>query len=351
MSASDDKKKKGKAAPGKPAEPPIDEAAGDAGPAGPPPLAPAVSVGDAAPTAGPAKTDAPNGTTGTASTGPGAPRASADEAPPAPATPGTPGPTAPEPTAPEHAPERARTPDPAPKAEPAGRKRAAAKKSKKKKKKKKAPGGRGVLAWFVAGFAFALAVAFGAAFWNAWRDPHLVIAPRIDALFHDFGGYLLAGCLFALALTAACVLRRRWAWLAPAALAIVGGVVLAGYTILLGIGAGLMCGREPVFHAASADRRLLVVAVRGNCGVTTEYTYRVSVREIGPSLPRETTIFSSFGTPVPAEAIFSSNRAITVIAKGKNGQPGDRYTVTIDRRAMKPDKVWRFSGGKETGRR
>jgi hypothetical protein len=82
--------------------------------------------------------------------------------------------------------------------------------------------------------------------------------------------------------------------------------------------------------------------VRGRCGMTREYTYRVSVRELGPSIPRQAMIFQSFGRPAPAEVVFSQDRTISVLTKSANAEAAPRYTVTIDRKTFKPDKTWRF---------
>ena len=201
---------------------------------------------------------------------------------------------------------------------------------------------RGVFAWFSAGIGLAIAVIGGLASWNVWSDPHYVISPRLDALMQDFGGYVAAAAVFGLALVAVSLLRRRLAVVVTTGLVILGVLVAAFTTLLLGVGVAIMCGREPVFTQGSPDRRLVVIAVRGRCGVTREYTYRVSVRELGPSIPRQVMIFQSFGRPAPAEVVFSKDRTISVLTKSGNAEAAPRYTVTIDRKTLKPDKVWRF---------
>jgi hypothetical protein len=208
--------------------------------------------------------------------------------------------------------------------------------------KDKAPKRRGVVAWFFAGLGFAIAVLAGLASWNVWAEPHYVISPRLDAVMQDFGGYVATVTLFGLALIAATLLRGRAAFVVTAGIVILGVLVAVLTTVLLGMGAAIMCNREPVFAQGSPDRRLEVIAVRGKCGVTREYTYRVSVRELGPSIPRETMIFQSFGRPAPAEVVFSQDRTISVLIKSTNAEAAPRYTVTIDRKTFKPDKVWRF---------
>jgi hypothetical protein len=201
---------------------------------------------------------------------------------------------------------------------------------------------RGVVSWFFAGLGLAIALVCGLASWNVWSDPHYVISPRLDALMQDFGGYVAAAAIFGLALISVSLLRRRAAFVVTMGLVILGVLVAAFTTVLLGVGASIMCGRERVFSQGAPDRRLVVIAVRGRCGVTREYTYRVSVRELGPSIPRQAMIFQSFGRPAPAEVVFSQDRTISVLTKSGNAEAAPRYTVTIDRKTLKPDKVWRF---------
>jgi hypothetical protein len=236
-------------------------------------------------------------------------------------------------------------------AKPAAGPAEAPKKEASKKTKEKAPKGpkekapkkrRGVFSWFFAGIGLAIAVIGGLASWNVWSDPHYVISPRLDALMQDFGGYVAAAAVFGLALVAVSLLRRRLAVVVTTGLVILGVLVAAFTTVLLGVGVAIMCGREPVFTQGSPDRRLVVIAVRGRCGVTREYTYRVSVRELGPSIPRQVMIFQSFGRPAPAEVVFSNDRTISVLTQSGNAEAAPRYTVTIDRKTLKPDKVWRF---------
>jgi hypothetical protein len=201
---------------------------------------------------------------------------------------------------------------------------------------------RGVVSWFFAGLGLAIALVCGLASWNVWSDPHYVISPRLDALMQDFGGYVAAAAIFGLAFISVSLLRRRAAFVVTMGLVILGVLVAAFTTVLLGVGASIMCGRERVFSQGAPDRRLVVIAVRGRCGVTREYTYRVSVRELGPSIPRQAMIFQSFGRPAPAEVVFSQDRTISVLTKSGNAEAAPRYTVTIDRKTLKPDKVWRF---------
>jgi len=224
----------------------------------------------------------------------------------------------------------------------------AAKKARKKaskEPKQKAPKGprrRGVFSWFFAGLGLAVALVGGLASWNVWADPHYVVSPRLDALMQDFGGYVAAATLFGLALIAVSLLRGRAAFATTAFIAVLGVLVAVATTVLLGIGAAILCGRQPVFAAGSPDRRMVVIAVRGRCGVTREFTYRVSVRELGPSVPRETMIFQSFGRPAPSEVVFTGGGTISVLIKSSNAEAAPRYTVTIDRKTFKPDRVWRF---------
>jgi hypothetical protein len=215
-----------------------------------------------------------------------------------------------------------------------------------KESKEMAPKGpkrrRGVVSWFFAGLGVAIALICGLASWNVWSDPHYVISPRLDALMQDFGGYVAAAAVFGLALISVSLLRRRVAFVVTTGLSILGVLVAAFTTVLLGVGASIMCGRERVFSQGAPDRRLVVIAVRGRCGVTREYTYRVSVRELGPSIPRQAMIFQSFGRPAPEEVVFSQDRTISVLTQSGNAESAPRYTVTIDRKTLKPDKVWRF---------
>lgn len=210
--------------------------------------------------------------------------------------------------------------------------------------KKKAPKGsrRGVVSWFFAGLGLAITALCGLASWNVWSDPHYVISPRLDALMQDFGGYVAAAAVFGLALISVSLLRRRAALVVTTGLVILGVLMAAFTTVLLGVGAAIMCGRERVFSQGAPDRRMVVIAVRGRCGVTREYTYRVSVRELGPSIPRQVMIFQSFGRPAPAEVVFSKDRTISVLTQSGNAEAAPRYTVTVDRKTLKPDKVWRF---------
>ncbi|HUT49344.1 MAG TPA: hypothetical protein VM325_08390 [Alphaproteobacteria bacterium] len=210
------------------------------------------------------------------------------------------------------------------------------------KSPKSPPRRRGVIAWFLAGLGLAIAALAGLASRNVWSDPHYVISPRLDAVMQDFGGYVAAATLLGLALIAAALLRGRAAFVTTAFMLILAAVVVAFTTVLLGVGAAIMCGREPVFTQGAPDRRLVVIAVRGRCGVTREFTYRVSVRELGPSVPRQTMIFQSFGRPAPSEVVFTKDRTISVLIKSNNAEAAPRYTVTIDRKTFKPDKVWRF---------
>jgi len=214
--------------------------------------------------------------------------------------------------------------------------------AREKQKAPKPPRRRGFFSWFFAGLGLAIAALAGLASWNVWAEPHYVLSPRLDALMQDYGGYLAAVTLLGLALIGVSLLRRRAALVVTSFILVLAVVVAALTTVLLGVGATIMCGREPVFSQGSPDRRLVVVAVRGRCGMTREYTYRVSVRELGPSIPRQAMIFQSFGRPAPSEVVFSKDRTISVLIKSGNAEAAPRYTVTIDRKTFKPDKVWRF---------
>jgi len=226
--------------------------------------------------------------------------------------------------------------------EKAAAKAASKAEAKEKEKAAKPPRRRGFFSWFFAGLGLAIAAVAGLASWNVWSEPHYVLSPRLDALMQDYGGYLAAVTLLGLALIGASLLRRRAALVVTSFILVLAVVVAAMTTVLLGVGATIMCGREPIFSQGSPDRRLVVVAVRGRCGMTREYTYRVSVRELGPSIPRQAMIFQSFGRPAPSEVVFSKDRTISVLIKSGNAEAAPRYTVTIDRKTFKPDKVWRF---------
>ena len=216
------------------------------------------------------------------------------------------------------------------------------------KKKKKGKRGRSPFAWFVAGLAISSAIVLGGILWNAFSEPRYVSSPPLDMFIQKFSGYILSAALIAIAIFSACILRRRWAWLVPGGFVLAGAVVGVASTVLLLLGGGLACGKRQ-FETASPDRRLLVVAMRGNCGETTAFTYTVVVRELGPSFPRQSTIFKSSGGPIPTEVIFSTDRTLTLLT----GKPSDkipgRYTVTIERKRLRPDKVWRFRRGPMPG--
>lgn len=215
-------------------------------------------------------------------------------------------------------------------------------KKPEEKKPETAKRRRGVVSWFFAGLGLAIAAVAGLASWNVWSEPHYVISPRLDALMQDYGGYVAAVTLFGLAMIGASLLRGRAAFVVTAGILILGVLVAGLTTVLLAVGAAIMCGQEPIFSQGAPDRRLMVIAVRGRCGVTREFTYRVSVRELGPSIPRQTMIFQSFGRPAPAEVVISQDRTISVLTESNNAEGSPRYTVTIDRKTFKPDKVWRF---------
>lgn len=216
------------------------------------------------------------------------------------------------------------------------------------KKKKKGKRGRGPSAWFVAGLALSGAIVLGGILWNAFSEPRTIVSPPLDTFTQNFSGYILSAALIALAILCACILRRRWAWLVPGGFALAGAVVAVASTVLLVLGGGQACG-ERAFETASPDRRLLVVAVRGNCGARSAFTYTVVVRELGHSFPRQSTIFKSFDGPIPTEVSFSTDRTLTLLTASSNDKPAERYTVTIDRRSLRPDKVWRFRRGRLRG--
>lgn len=217
----------------------------------------------------------------------------------------------------------------------------AAETSEKREKKKR---GRSSFAWFLAGLALSSAIVLALILWNAFSEPRYVLSPALDTLTQKFSGHGMAAALFALAILCACLLRRRWAWLVPGGLVLAGVLVAAASTVLLLFGGGLACGTRQ-FETASPDRRLLVVAVRGNCPQGAAFAYTVVVRELGPSFPRQSTIFKSIGSPVPAGVSFSTDRTLTVLTgKPSDTNPG-RYTVTIERKNLRPDKVWRFRRG------
>ena len=208
--------------------------------------------------------------------------------------------------------------------------------------------GRSAFAWFLAGLALSGAIVLGGILWNTFSEPRYILSPPLDMFAEKFSGYVLAAALIALGILWGCILRRRWAWLIPGGFGLAAAVVGIASTVLLVLGGGLACGKRQ-FETASPDRRLLIVARRGNCGETTSFTYTVVVRELGPSFPRQGTIFKSHNGPVPTEVIFSTDRTLTLLT----GKPGDkipgRYTVTIERKSLRPDKVWRFRRGPMRG--
>lgn len=187
-------------------------------------------------------------------------------------------------------------------------------------------------------------IVLGLLLWNAFSEPRYVFSPLLDTFIQKFSGYVLAAALIALGIVFAGILRRRWAWIIPAGFGLAGAVVAVAGTAYLVLGGGQACGNRQ-FEAASPDRRLLVVAVRGNCAGTSAFTYIVVVRELGPSFPRQSTIFKSFDSPVPTEVNFSTDRTLTLLATKPSEKLPERYTVTIDRRSLRPDKVWRFRRG------
>lgn len=215
-------------------------------------------------------------------------------------------------------------------------------------KGKKQRRGRSSLAWFLAGLALSGAIVLAFILWNAFSEPRYVLSPALDTLTQKLIGYVVAAALIALGMVCACLLRRRWAWLVPGGFALAGAVIAIASTVLLVFGGGLACGKRQ-FETASPDRRLLVVAVRGSCGESAAFTYTVVVRELGPSFPRQSTIFTSVDKPVPAGVNFSTERTLTLLT----GKPSDtrqgRYTVTIERNSLRPDKVWRFPRGPMRG--
>ncbi len=219
--------------------------------------------------------------------------------------------------------------------------KAAAETGEKKKKKKR---GRSSLAWFLAGLALSGAIVLASILWNAYSEPRYVLSPPLDTFIEKFSGYILSAALIALAILCACLLQRRWAWFVPGGFALAGALLAVASTVLLLFGGGLACGKRQ-FETASPDRRLLVVAVRGNCRETTAFAYTVVVRELGPSFPRQSTIFKSVDSPVPAEVSFSTDRTLTLLTAESNDNPPGRYTVTIERKSLLPDKVWRFRRG------
>lgn len=215
-------------------------------------------------------------------------------------------------------------------------------------KGKKKRRGRSAFAWFLAGLALSGTIVLGGILWNVFSQPRYVLSPPLDIFAEKFSGYVLAAALTALGILCACILRRRWAWLIPGGLVLAATVIGVASTVLLVLGGGLACG-ERLFETASPDRRLLIVARRGNCGEATAFTYSVVVRELGPSFPRQSTIFKSHNGPIPSEVIFSTDRTLTLLT----GKPSDkipgRYTVTIERKNLRPDKVWRFRRGPMQG--
>jgi hypothetical protein len=211
-------------------------------------------------------------------------------------------------------------------------------------KKKRKRRGRSSFAWFIAGLALSGTIVLGLLLWNAYSEPRIIISPALDMLVQKFSGYVLAGALILFAVVCAGILRRRWAWLVPGGFVLAGATLAIAGTVLLMLGDGAACGKR-LFETASPDRRLLVVAMRGNCGETTGFTYTVVVRELGPSFPRQSTIFKSSESPVPSEVTFSTERTLTLLATKPNEKLAQRYTVTIERRSLRPDKVWRFRRG------
>jgi hypothetical protein len=234
------------------------------------------------------------------------------------------------------------------KAERAAR-RAKASKAEKAKKTEKAArqpvGFARLFGWFIVGIAVTVAAAIAALLWGAWSEPAYVVSPQLNALASDFGGYALGALVFCLALVVAMLFRGAAGWLGFALLTVVAAILIGGQALMLSMGI-TSCERERVLEAASPDRRLVVIALKGACRGAEEMSYRVKVRELGPLVPREVTIFESFAKPVPAEIAFA-NGAITIVAKPEDdGAPPAHYPVTLDRRSMKPGKVWRLSEGR-----
>lgn len=263
-----------------------------------------------------------------------------------------PGKNLPVPQAPEAKAEDAKAKDA--KAKRAARRaKAEASKTEKAKAKQAQPARKPVgfarlLGWFAVGVALAAAAAIAALLWSAWSEPAYVVSPRLSVLASDFGGYALGALAFCSALVVAMLFRGAASWAGFALLTIVAAILIGGQALMLSMGI-TACEREQMLEAASSDRRLVVIALKGACGGADE-SYRVKVRELGPLVPREVTIFESFAKPVPAEIAFANGGAITIVAKPEDdGAPGARYPVTLDRRSMKPDKVWKLSEGRAAG--
>ena len=205
-----------------------------------------------------------------------------------------------------------------------------------------------LVARFLAGFALAPTLVLAAALGNAWGDTQYVISPSVNDLIADYGGYALGIAMFCFAIVSIFLMAGRWRWIVPSVFSVAGALIIAGYTLALGLGAGLMCERVRQFTKADAERQYLVLGVRGNCGATDVYAYRVLVREIGPMIPRQTKVFESFGKPVPADVEFITSRVLSIVGASEKGREGERFTVTLDANSFRPDRVWRFPGGTPT---
>ena len=205
-----------------------------------------------------------------------------------------------------------------------------------------------LLARFLAGFALVPTLLLAAAVGNAWGNTQYVLSPSVNELIEDFGGYALGVALICLAIVSVFLMAGRWRWIVPSVFSVAGALVIAGYTLAMGLGAGLMCGRDHQFSKSDPERRFMVVGIRGNCGSAEVATYRVVVREIGPLVPRQTKVFESFGKPIPADVEFITGRVLSIIAKSERGRDGERFAVSLDPTSFRADRVWRFPGGSPT---
>lgn len=239
------------------------------------------------------------------------------------------------------------TETPKPKCKPKPNRSRSAKKGTKARQASRT-GSMTLLARFIAGFALAPTLLLAAALGNAWGNTQYVISPSVNDLIEDFGGYALGAAMFCFAFVSIFLMAGRWRWIVPSLFSVAGALVIAGYTLALGVGAGLMCGRDQQFAKSDPDRRYLVVGIKGNCGATEVFTYRVVVREIGAVIPRQTKVFESYGKPIPADVAFITSRVLSVVAKSENGRDGERFTVSLDPETLRPDRVWRFPGGTPT---
>jgi hypothetical protein len=72
--------------------------------------------------------------------------------------------------------------------------------------------------------------------------------------------------------------------------------MLPGLLVLAGCGKGDLCSEDEMSRAASPDKRVDAVVTKGNCGGTTDYSYRVSIVQAGKA-------------PIDSDVIFLADKA------------------------------------------